>query len=183
MAVVFDLYSFLLSTIPSFGNIHVWSIIVYVAFCIVATYKISRYYNVLISAGLALLIGIIANDFYETVWTAFAQIPSRTVLIPQYIIVLSCLVILLFVINRKVKFLKINKNFILLFSLEIFSFFVLYFTGHYEVLRPWYISGGQTTDPHNWLWMINKFLGAWAFYPLIMSRVERKFKLKVEKVN
>jgi hypothetical protein len=180
---VFDLYSFLLSTIPSFGNVHVWSIIVYVAFCMVATYKISKYYNIFISAGLALLIGIIANDFYEIVWTAFVQIPSRTILIPQYIVVLSCLVIVLFFINRKTKFLKINKVFIILYFLEIFSFCVLYLTGHYELLRPWYLSGGATTNPHNWLWMINKGLGAWVLYPLILNKKQRELKLKEGKKN
>lgn len=180
---MFDLYNFLLSTIPTLGNIHVWSLVVYVAFCLVATYKISKYYNIVISAGLALLVGIIANDFYETVWTVFAQIPSRTVLIPQYIVVLSCLIIVLFFINRKAKFLKINKVFIILYFLEILSFIVLYLTGHYEVLRPWYISGGQTPDPHNWLWMINKSLGAWVLYPLILSKKQRELKLKEVKNN
>jgi hypothetical protein len=179
MALMFEeFYLFLLSTIPSLGNIHVWSLVVYIAFCLVAFYKISKYYNIVISALLTLLVGIIANDFYETIWTAFAQIPSRTVLIPQDMIILSSLVVLLFVVNRKTVFLRINKTFVILISLEILSFFVLYFTGHYEVLRPWFLSGGQTPDPHNWLWMINKGLGAFALYPLILSKEQRNLRLK-----
>ena len=176
-----EFYHFLLSTIPSFGNIHVWSLVVYITFCLIATYKVSKYYNIVISGTIVLLIGIIANDFYETVWTIFVQIPSRTLLIPQYIVILSILIILLLIVNRKIKVLKINTMFVLILSLEILSFFVLYFTGHYEILRPWYLSGGQTTDPHNWLWMINKGLGAFVLYPLILNKEQRELKLKAVK--
>jgi hypothetical protein len=152
-----ELYHFLLSLTPFLGmNVHVWSIVVYSAFCLMAFYKISKYYNLIVSAILALLVGIIANDIYETIWTVFAQIPSK-----------------------RAKFLKINKTVIILFSVELLTFFILYFTGHYIVLRPWYLSGGNAPDPHDWLWMINKGIGAWILYPLILNKKQRDvFKLK-----
>jgi len=116
------------------------------------------------------MIAMIGNDIYETIWQYIMWENGINSYFMQYIIVDIGMLIGIFVVNYKFKVFKYNDLFPVLLTIELLSFAVLSYTGHYVLLRQWMITGGLSPDPHNWIWMINKALSVWCMYPLIRSK-------------
>lgn len=168
-----EFYWFLLRNVH-YGNIkfHIWSILVYALFFFVVFYKITRYTHPIYSFMITFIISMIGNDVYETLWQYIMWETGINSYFAQYLIVDVGMIILIFFINKIFKVFKFSKLFLILLGVELLSFAALFYTGHYVLLRQWIMSGEITTDPHNWIWMINKALSVWAIYPLIKSKEE-----------
>ena len=166
-----ELYWFLLSNIH-IGNIrfHAWSLLAYALFAFAVFYKLSRYIHPIYSFTITFMIAMIGNDIYETIWQYIMWENGINSYFMQYIIVDVGMLIGIFVVNYKFKVFKYNDLFPVLVTIELLSFAVLSYTGHYIMLRQWMITGGLSPDPHNWIWMINKALSVWCIYPLIKSK-------------
>jgi len=87
----------------------------------------------------------------------------------KYLPITSVFIIILVLANWKLKIFNFKKISIILLSIEILSFVVLSYTGHYIALRLW-MPDRTAFDPHNWIWMINKALGVWYIYPSILGK-------------
>ena len=166
-----ELYWFLLSNVH-YGNIrfHVWSLLAYALFAFAVFYKLSKYIHPIYSFMIAFVISMIGNDVYETIWQYIMWENGVNSYFAQYLIVDVGMIVLILVINKIFKVFKYNKWFLILLIVELYTFPILYYTGHYVILRQWMITGGLSPDPHNWIWMINKALSVWCLYPLIKSK-------------
>lgn len=177
-----EIYKFLLSMVGP-NHFHVWSLIVYATFCLFVFIKLVRYIHPIYAFMLAYVVGMLGNNLYESLWQYIMYETSINSYFIQYIIVDIGLIILLIVSNKIFKFAHINKWFIILGIIELSTFYFLGITGHYSALRIWIANGYQgSVDPHNWLWMINKALGVWFLYPLILSK-EQYWKNKKDVIQ
>ena len=181
--MIFDfflwIYNLLLLEISIGGyNLHVWSLVTYVSFCGVAFYKISRYTNIIYAIMLAYVLGAFGNDLYESIWQYTTYETNINSYFMQYIIVVIGLFIFVIASNYIFKYLHLSKWSILLYGIEIITFYAFTFTGYYPLVRAWIASGMTTQNPHDWLWMINKALGVWFLYPLINNKKQHEERKK-----
>jgi hypothetical protein len=86
-----------------------------------------------------------------------------------YCIIDVMFIFILYFLNKRFVLFKLKKITIVLGIIEVLSFLVLLYTGHYVLLREWLFTD-ITFDPHNWIWMINKALGVWYIYPSISGK-------------
>ena len=167
MNPLLDLYNLLLLNIELFYfPMHVWSLVVYVFFMLFTFLKLIKHINPFFSAGISFLIALICNNLYETIWWFMMDGYFRNT---KYLPITSVFIIILVLANWKLKIFNFKKISIILLSIEILSFVVLSYTGHYIALRLW-MPDRTAFDPHNWIWMINKALGVWYIYPSILGK-------------
>ena len=168
MNPILDLYNFLLLNIEIFYiPMHVWSLVTYVLFMFFTFLKLIKHSNPFFSAGISFLIALICNNLYETIWWLMMDGFFRNT---KYLPITCVYITILFIANWKLKIFEFKKISILLLSIEILSFIVLLYTGHYVALRVW-MPDRTAFDPHNWIWMINKALGVWYIYPSIIGKL------------
>jgi hypothetical protein len=161
------------------NHTHVWSLIVYAVFCAVVFFKLVKYLHPIYAFMIAYVIGSVGNDLYESLWQYIMYETSINSYFMQYIIVDIGLIILLIVFNYFFKFLYINKWVIILGFIELSTFYFLGITGHYTALRIWIANGYHgPVDPHNLLWMLNKALGVWWLYPLVLNKKQHEERKK-----
>jgi hypothetical protein len=173
-----EIYKFLLSMIGP-NHFHVWSLIVYATFCLFVFIKLVKYIHPIYAFMLSYVIGMLGNNLYESLWQYIMYENGINSYFMQYIVVDIGIIILLIACNYVFKFIHINKWVIILCVLELTTFYLLAVTGHYDALRVWIQNGYQgPVDPHNWLWMINKALGVWFLYPLVLSKEQHKERIK-----
>lgn len=178
-----QLYLFLLSMIGPY-HFHVWSLIVYVAFCAVIFFKLVRYIHPIYAFMLAYVLGMLGNNLYESLWQYIMYEVNVNSYFLQYIIVDIGLIILLIACNHKFKFIHLSKWLIILALFELLTFYFLGITGHYIALRVWIANGYKgPVDPHNLLWMINKMFGVWFLYPLVLSKEQHEERIKNAKTK
>jgi hypothetical protein len=177
-----DIFKFLISMVGP-NHTHVWSLLVYAAFCLLVFVKLVRYLHPIYAFMIAYVIGMVGNNVYESLWQYIMYETGINSYFMQYIVVDIGLVVLLLVANYKFKCLRLNKWVIILGVIELSTFYFLAVTGHYDALRIWIANGYQPseiiqTDPHNLLWMLNKALGVWFLYPLVLSKEQYKERVK-----
>jgi hypothetical protein len=101
-----------------------------------------------------------------------------------YCVVIVVFLSILYFLNKRFVLFKLKRITIILGIIEVLSFLVLLYTGHYVLLREWLFTD-TTIDPHNWIWMINKALGVWYIYPSIIGKyiptVITKKSIKIRK--
>lgn len=173
------IYNLLLLEVHIGGyQLHVWSFVTYAVFCGVAFYKISRYVNIIYALMLAYLLGSFGNDLYESIWQYMTYETSINSYFMQYIVVVIGLFLALVVCNYMFKFIHLTKLSIVLYLIELSTFYIFTFTGYYPMVRAWLASGMITANPHDWLWMINKGLGVWFLYPMILNKKQHEERKK-----
>ena len=163
---IVDLYIFLLLNINIYGfQMHVWSLVVYSSFVALTFLKIRTHTGIIRAIVLSFFVGLICNDTYESTW--FFMMTNKINL--YYFIVTVILIIIFYVLSRKLDMFELKRITLVLLFIEILSFFVLSYTDHYVFLRVWMFDR-TAFDPHNWIWMINKALGVWYIYPSIITK-------------
>ena len=147
---------------------HVWSLVVYVFFMLFTFLKLIKHINPFYSAGISFLIALVCSNVYEGIWDymMYTYITDESF---RFVPITLIYIIILIIINRKIRIFNFKKISIILLSIEILSFIVLSYTGHYVALRLW-MPDRTAFDPHNWIWMINKALGVWYIYPSILGK-------------
>ena len=96
----------------------------------------------------------LGNCTYETVLLFLHTLyPTRTF----YLIVTTMLYVLLYSLNRTSKFILVNKLTILLFSVWLGCFILMYWTGWFNEFTLY--RQGLVPDPHNFVWTLGKLCG------------------------
>ena len=166
MNPLLDLYNLLLLNINIYGfQMHIWSLVVYSSFVFFTFLKIKTHTSLIRGIVLSFFIGLTCNNLYETVW--FLMTFHKINL--YYCIIDVIFIFILYFLNKRFGLFKLKRITIVLASIEVLSFLVLLYTGHYVFLREWLFTD-TTFDPHNWIWMINKALGVGYIYPSIRTK-------------
>ena len=143
---------------------HLWSFICITSTCLFAFYRLNKIpflHRLLVSVNFCVLpvhVGIIIFAFFMNE-------------IPLYIYIVSSLflVVVLLIMNRKYKFLGVNKIFFVIVGIQICVYVLMVLSGHFVALKLY--SVGEGPDPHGWLWFINNGLSFWMWLLLIKKPI------------
>lgn len=151
--------------------VHEWSLIVLVSTFLIAFYLLKKlkFLNRLVVSSALYVFGV---HSYEACWIFL--LGNNPII---YIFTSLFLLLIILYYNIKGKFLCINKIFLLLLCLHIVIFLFQFYFGWFEAVKLWIEGNGS--DPHNWIWLINKGLGNWTWLILLKP----PFKEKRKKIN
>lgn len=160
-----DIYMFLLSYVQiGVNKHHIWSFIVYGIFGLMVFRKVyGRSKLPVYSAVMTMLCLGVANSFYEIFWQTLTWGEPSNMLLSVIAFVGTALALLVY--NRTE--VRWKSTALWIFLMMIATFMYMNQRGDYVVMREWYNSFYMSRDPHDWVWMLNKTIGAFVIYPLI----------------
>lgn len=163
-----DIYMFLLSYVQiGVNKHHIWSFIVYGIFGLMVFRKVFGRTDLPVYSAVMTLFALgISNSFYEMFWQYLTWGEPSNMLLA--LIAFTGTALALIVYNRSE--IRWNSKAIWIFGLMVATFMFMYQRGDYIGMRLWYNTHYLSPDPHDWVWMLNKTLGAFVVYPLIKGK-------------